>query len=75
MKKVDREFFAKALACQLTSYSDNRPFLDCELTEGVIKLLTNECGYIFNLEDIERIVPGLSDRVKRDIIVITNDIF
>ncbi|XP_063675551.1 uncharacterized protein LOC134812218 [Bolinopsis microptera] len=73
--KEDREFFAKALACQLTSYSDNRPFLDCELTEGVIKLLTNECGHIFNLEDIEGIVPGLSDRVKRDILVITNDIF
>ena len=75
MKKEDKEFFSKALLCQMTLYNNNMPFLDCELTEGVIKLLTEQCGYIYQYDDLEKIAPGLSSGVKEDILEIARDIF
>ena len=50
------------------------PFMDCELTSGVIKKLSDECGRIFTPDDIESIVPGLSVRVKKDVYEIAQDI-
>ncbi|KAL5252834.1 hypothetical protein ACHWQZ_G015565 [Mnemiopsis leidyi] len=75
VKREDREFFTKALQCQLTLYSNTMPFIDCELTEGVIKKLTEECGYIYDYNDLENIIPGLSSEVKEDIIAIAREIF
>ena len=51
------------------------PFMDCELTSGVIKKLSDECGRIFTPDDIESIVPGLSVRVKKDVYEIAQDMF
>lgn len=59
----------------MATYDTNMPFIDCELTEGVIKLLSDGCGYIFGINDIERIAPGLSDTVKKDVMSIMSDIF
>ena len=51
------------------------PFIDCELTEGVIKMLTDECGAISKIDDIDMVVPGLSRSVKSDVMDIVKDIF
>ena len=75
VSRWERRCFQKALDCLRETYSCEMPFIDCELTEGVIKMLTDECGAISKIDDIDMVVPGLSRSVKSDVMDIVKDIF
>ena len=51
------------------------PFADNELTDGVINTLCNNANKISKKDDLEIIVPGLSEYIQNDVWEIFEGIF
>jgi len=51
------------------------PFLDSDLTEGIIKLIVQECHKICCSQDLDALVSGLSESTKMYIMEIFDNIF
>ena len=73
---VKRDNFEKALKDLMDQISfGSMPFLDSDLTEGIIKLIVQECHKICCPQDLDALVSGLSESTKLDIMEIFYDIF
>lgn len=71
----DKNDCEKALKDQQLSYMNEMPFLDLELTSGIISLVCDNLHKLKSKEDLATLVPYLSQTVIDDIMIIVNDIF
>jgi hypothetical protein len=51
------------------------PFLDSDLTEGIINLIVKQCHKICRREDLNALVPGLNHSTQLEIMDIVSSIF
>ena len=56
-------------------YTNELPFVDIDLTDGIVALLVAHVNKITSRDDIHQLVPGLSEVVVDDIISIVKDMF
>ena len=74
-KSRDREDFKRALEYQQRFYMSEIPFLDLEMTDGIITLLVEHLNKFKLPSDIAQLVPCLSEQVVEDVMTIVRDIF
>ena len=76
VKSIERDNFEKALKDLMNQISfGSMPFLDNDLTEGIIKLIVKECHKICCSHDLDALVSGLSESTKMYIMEIFDTIF
>jgi hypothetical protein len=51
------------------------PFVDSDLTEGIINLIVQQCHKICRREDLDALVPGLNLSTQLEIMDIIRNIF
>lgn len=75
VKARDREDFKSALEYQQHFYTGNIPFVDPELTDGIITVLTDHVNKIQGADDVLHLAPGLSPEIVEDIMNIIEELF
>ena len=71
--RKDLEFALKDLMDQINF--GTMPFLDSDLTDGIITLIVQNCHKICRQEDLQILVPGLTRSTQLDIMDIFENIF
>ena len=73
---VDRNDLEYALNDLMEQISfGTMPFMDSDLTDGIINLIVQKCHKICCQEDLNMLVPGLTEATQLDIMAIFNYIF
>ena len=76
MTTIDRGYLQYALKDLMDQMNcGTMPFLDSDLTEGVINLIVQQCHKICRQEHLDALVPGLNRSSQLDIMDIFNSIF
>ncbi|KAL5262317.1 hypothetical protein ACHWQZ_G007892 [Mnemiopsis leidyi] len=71
----EREDFRAALQYQQHFYTSNLPFVDPELTDGIIKVLSDHVNKLKTADDVLHLAPGLSLHIVEDIVEIIEELF
>ncbi|KAL5268815.1 hypothetical protein ACHWQZ_G002603 [Mnemiopsis leidyi] len=71
----DREDFKAALLYQQRYYMQEMPFLDMEITDGIVNLLVENLNRLKSTVDLIKLVPLLDEIIVEDIMEIIRDIF
>lgn len=56
-------------------YTSNLPFVDPELTDGIIKVLSDHVNKLKTADDVLHLAPGLSLHIVEDIVEIIEELF